>query len=476
MSRPGQTVSLSDPGMGSVNPGTKIPIVMGTCSSGTAAVVKTYSSIPSLVAAEGYGPAVRDAALILNYCGGPVRFCKIAQSAAGAMGAVTQTGGGPAMTNNSSTPYLPYQLKWVVTKGGALATARAKYSLDNGRQYSEEVLLAATYSITNTGVSCAFAAGTYEVDTTYEAACTAPIYTTTELATAIAAVNASPLTWNFLVLSGTHATAGAANTLAGAVDGYLTTWFGNARFVGAHMDAGSGDTPANILTNFTQTSKRIVPAAGYLDTVIPTPQPGLACPRVPLYVHSAMKADVELMSTNLGRVLSGNLFGSQSASSDFPNPYSIPETNWSDLDDAGICVATTYPFVPGWYLNRGRIKAPFGSDFTEWALLAVMNRALEVTYAQQAMMVNRTFKVTSTGTLDKAEADDAQAKVQSALDVVLKQERNAEGTLGHVSDVFYTIDRTYNTGATGYVQTQLEIVPRIAARNIILSAGFRLNA
>src|SRR5688572_30288838 len=110
---PGQSETINEFGTGVVDPATSLPIVVGYTSLGTAGhpnVAATYSRIPDLLAGEGQGPAVEDAAFILANVGGPVRVMPSTCSVAGVAGTVTPSGAGPAITL-SGTPNDDYQGK-----------------------------------------------------------------------------------------------------------------------------------------------------------------------------------------------------------------------------------------------------------------------------------------------------------------------------------------------------------------------------
>jgi hypothetical protein len=123
MALPGQTFNLVDPGVSAVGKSTNVPMVIGICSAGTAAVFGTFTNPATLVAAHGQGPAVEAACNLLKYVP-MVRFARVAASSAGAIGAITKVGTGPDITDNSSAPYERYDLKIEIMLGGALGTAR----------------------------------------------------------------------------------------------------------------------------------------------------------------------------------------------------------------------------------------------------------------------------------------------------------------------------------------------------------------
>ena len=86
------------------------------------------------------------------------------------IGAVAQTGGGPAVTV-TGTPDATRPFKIQITTGGTLASglARFRWSKDGGTTWDESnVTLSASHALGTTGLTAHFAAGTYVLGTTYE--------------------------------------------------------------------------------------------------------------------------------------------------------------------------------------------------------------------------------------------------------------------------------------------------------------------
>jgi len=169
--------------------------ILGTCAAGTANTLYSYSDIPALVAAHVAGPAVEAAAHTLAVSGGPVYLVRLAETAPGVPGSVTQTGAGPAITSpklggtvvaagtappvvslSGSTPIAFYEIVVEITTGGARGTAVFRYSLDGGDTWTESgVTTAATYLMPGTGVTLNFATGTdYSTDNVYTASTSVP--------------------------------------------------------------------------------------------------------------------------------------------------------------------------------------------------------------------------------------------------------------------------------------------------------------
>lgn len=96
------------------------------------------------------------------------------------MGAVTSGGTSPPVVTVSGTPTsFPSKLRIVMTLGGTLGVAKFKFSVDGGSTFSAEMTTGASVLLTDTaidslvgnngttGITAAFAAGTYNLDNTY---------------------------------------------------------------------------------------------------------------------------------------------------------------------------------------------------------------------------------------------------------------------------------------------------------------------
>ncbi len=97
------------------------------------------------------------------------------------MGSVTSAGTTPPTVTLSGTPSGPWKLRIIITVGGTLGVAKFKFSTDGGQNYSAEFTTAASVPLLDTaidsligingatGITAAFAAGTYNVDNVYTA-------------------------------------------------------------------------------------------------------------------------------------------------------------------------------------------------------------------------------------------------------------------------------------------------------------------
>lgn len=104
------------------------------------------------------------------------RFVRGVATIASVASAVTKSGTGPDVTL-TGTPTLTASIVLKMILGGAVATATFQYSLDGGTTWSTTKTTAATYAIPGTGITAAFASGTYVADDTYSFTTVLPSFT-----------------------------------------------------------------------------------------------------------------------------------------------------------------------------------------------------------------------------------------------------------------------------------------------------------
>jgi hypothetical protein len=332
-------------------------------------------------------------------------------------------------------------------------------------------------TIANTGIILTWAAGTYVAGNTYTASTTAPVYTSTELDAVKAAIDASPLQFDWLLLAGKHATASAANTIAGIISGYLTDWWSKFRFVSAFMDAGASVT-STTLTGFTTENKALLACYGDGDCVSSKPIVGFIQPVQPIYIPVTARAATALLSSSLNRYADGTLDGIASYDSTFGSPVTHDEELSPGMDDARFVTLRTFRGEsPGrYFIARGKTRAPVTSDLSDWHTLRIACVAQTVIYLQQLAFVGRSWRTNADGTIDEGEASAAELKVQAALEEVLLKPLNAEGTRGHVSAVRYQIDRGVNINTTKSIATSWAIRTRGISEFVTTTGGFTVEA
>lgn len=477
-----QTLAIQDPGLGVVAPATSIPLVIGFSSAGTADVMKSYSSIPALLAGEGQGQAVEAAASILAQSGGPVRFMKTQTSVAGSVGSWTET-----RTSTSTgevalatTPNDDYEAIFLIVATGTLGAGTFKYSLDDGRTYSETITIPAggTFVVPNTGLTATFTPGAgpifYEAGDKFEADCVAPMWNATDIGAAVTAILADNLAWDFLVLAGKVATGSAAATIFAALDTHLSTLFNKYRYRRAIMDTGN-ESAGTVKTAFAAAfSKRIAAAYGDVDMTSSKPFAGWAGPKRPVVNVAAVRAASALISQDLTR-------GGTTAPLPAVLSISYDEFVSGTLDGAKFTSTRTWPGAEGFFLNEVHLKSPAGSDFEFWQHGRVMDAVCKATYEAQQPFFSNEFRTTSAGTLDERDAARIEKEVDPKIEAVVGRAvnnvgpKNASGFAGHVSDFAYRVSRTEPILTTKTIATEVAVRPLGYPKFITTTLGFAAN-
>jgi hypothetical protein len=496
MTFPQQNLTVQDPGLNVTAPATRIPLVTGIATGGSAAL-KTLLSIGSIGDVRsklGYGPAAEDVALALQKRGGPI-LCMLhdsADSKALSGQALTPPGSGspPAITV-SGTPNDRYSLRVEIVLGGARGTATFKYSLDahdtDGSVFGGEALpftesrvrtTAATYAIPNSGLTLAFPTGTYVAGHVYTLSCVPKEVGTTDLGDVAAALEANAAKNFFLwLVSGSQDSASTAAALAAALQGHCDALAATYRFVRAFIDLGSGDTDANVKTQaLNWEGKRIQPDYGFNVVVSALPFEGFSYRKVSCVANVAVRAFREVISTDLSRFASGAC--DEVIAIKFDGGYD------QGLDDLKIGTMRTWIGMPGFYIANAKLKSGFGSDFTDLQFGRVMDVACRTTYEAQLPFISESLRTVGaddatedhpTGSIDERDAQAIERAVQQALDDKLRSPVNARGVPGHVSDVTYAVDRTVNLLTTSQLQTSVRIRPLGYSKDIETNLSFSLE-
>ncbi len=471
---PRQTLNILDPGLGTVGQTERNVLVLGTSSTGTVDTLQAFSRKQDLVDTFGQGPGPEDACRILDIAGGPVYFMRLTGSVVGAAGSVTPTRvttstGTLAVT--TGTAFDSYRVIVEVTKTGGVGVGEFKYSLDfttnaeiatannAGRSFSGEILIPAggAYVIPDTGLTITFTDNggpiLFEDGDTFRFDCTAPLYSTTNLATAVTALLLTSTDLATVVLTGEHATAAASATMFAAFNTHLASLQAQFRFVRGIMDGGSleNNRATAITAHASSQSSRISLCYGYADITSSKPIVGWGTPQRSYVGLVASRTAADLVSTDSARVASGAITGVVDIRTD--------EERSPLLNPANFTTMRTLQGEPGFYITQNNLRSASGSDFRYWQHGAVMDVASAVVIKAQQKFIKRGIRTNEDGTINNTDALRMESDVQSALSAALTAPKSAEGTPGHISDFGYAIDRTNNILASETLITTTKIRP-----------------
>jgi len=477
MAIPGQSITTRDPGLGIPAEGPSAPIVLGCSSAGTINTVYSFSNKADVVDTLGEGPLPECICAMGDAGGWPIRAMRVTGGTAASCGAVTPNRVGTStgtITVTSQVPYDAYEVIVEITKTGTVGVGEFRYSLDDGRTFSEirTIPSGGTFAIPRTNITMTFVPGAgatyFEDGDLHEFDCVAPLYTTANLATAITALLADPVEFTFMVLTGEHADAADAATMFAALDTHLSSLANAFKFARAIMDAGT-DTTANVLTDLAAVVSSTRVAAVYDDADMSSSKAfeGWGTPKQAALVAAAARAHSVLPSTDIARKASGALTGVVAISHD--------EFRTEVRDAATISTLRTWQGSPGFYVCNLRLKSPPGSDFIYFQHGRLMDIACDTVQKAQQNFSSIGIRTNADGTIDERDALRLEKPVNGALSAELLEPDNAEGTRGHVSALQYRIDRTNNVQTTFTLRSKVAIRPLGYAKQLVTELGYALN-
>lgn len=489
MTLPGVTNTVLDNQLGVTKPATSTPHLIGVGSGSTLAL-----NTPTLVANQRHwleltgndreSPLADAVGTILGAAGGPVVVTRATAGVAATVSAVTTTGAGPTVTNNSSAPLNTYDVIVEITKGGAIATSEYRFSLDNGATYSPSFVTAATITLGTSGVSLALAAGTYVLGDKYLVATTAPHFDATNLATATTAAQAatSTLDWKFFGLIGQPSTAAAGVLLFSPLATFLAgEASGPDRYYRALMNGGAGTTSAFLTAFNAVTSTRVGVAYSTTDAPAPFAVMGRArAHKMPLVNQAIVRAAANVMSTDLAQTAGAETVGALGGVISISHDEFLAEAG---LDAKKIITARSYSNTEGFFLTNGWLKSADGSDFEFFQHGRIIDEACTAVAQEHQKLIGRNFDVKNdgTGSFTEASAQEIEKIVQRVLDQVIGSAARdigpttIGGKRGHVTDQRYQVDRANNVLTTKTLQASFAAVPRAYLKNLNATFSFALS-
>lgn len=471
MALPRVGVTIRDGALGLVSTGGANTVALiGTCSSGTDYEVASFGELQALKDALGSGPLVECAGLILNTPGVSSVVCvKAPSGTAGAAGSVTKSGTGTATMTVSGTPLDAYDATVEILEDGtnlAAATASFRYSLDGGDSFSPELAMptAGTYLVDGTGMTLTFVNGetgtSFKAGDSYTFTTTAPAYSLTAANSALDALLADSASFFKVHLVGPAATAADAAALAAALDSKLSAAASAYRFLYGTVEAPE-DTDTNLKAAFVSfASTKVEVAAGFATYI--SAITGQRISRSSAWASSARAAAVS-PGTHLGQV--GNDDGQGGPLSNVVG-LSRDERSTPGLDDARFTTLRTHVRRPGYFLTRGRIMAPPGSDFQQVHHRRVMDVAANQVALDAQEYIAKSVRVDSeTGVILEGEARAIENDLGGKQRAVLVQ-------TGDASDVSVLVNRTDNLISTETLRVSVRVIPKGYTEFIEVELGF----
>jgi len=494
MALPGATQSVLDGGLGVSTPATSRAHVLGVASSGPLNTPTLISNQRQLKDTFGlHGPLVDTVGYILDHAGGPVVVTRTSASTAatydaGSTDALAASSGGGAdneinLAIADGAPKNDYDLIFTITIGGTVGQAKFTYSLDGGSSQSPETSAGATVNLGDSGVVAHFEAGSvapYVAGATYGTTAKCARASAANLTTAYDAIEDSNLDFDFLVHAGAGGTAGEQTTVAATVTTRVAALFSTFDSPYRAMISAGDDTPANILTaQSAYVDSRLAFLEGKFKAAPVFVIPGRALPSLPAVCNAAMRAAANVISTDLAQTAGAASVGA------IPGCTSISRDeflNNGGLNDARIGTLRSYSQLDGFYLTNVPLKSAAGSDFEFWQHGRIMDQACRVVSQQHQLLISSSIiaKNDGSGSLTEFSAQAIEKKVQRALDNVIGSAIRGigptaiDGTIGHVSDIRYQVDRTNNVLSTKTLIATVSIVPRGYLKPIVTTLSYKL--
>lgn len=348
------------------------------------------------------------------------------------MSAVTAAGTSPPTVSLSGTAVDWVQLVVQITSAGTRGTARFRYSLDGGRTWSDPIATAATYVLDDTGLTLAFASGTYALDNSY----TANNGATGGGSDFVAVVDA------------------AVTQSAAAETSKRYLWWGTEA-----PDAPDADLEGALST---RTSARVTVGAGRVELV--SAIDGRVARRSALWPVLA-RAVATSSSVDPGEFALGPLANLSRLVRD--------ERRTPLLEAARYTTLRTYQGARGAYVTSARMLAGAGSDFAELPNRRVMDVACTVARLAGLRYLRSRLRVipagqTGAGRILELDARRVENFVQKQLVDALRA--GADG--GDASAVAVEVIRTDNLLSTGVLRLRIRVTPVGYARSISETISF----
>lgn len=431
------TVKNNSSGLGRSN-ARKTVAVIGACAAGTANTVYAYSSKTKLVAAHTGGVAVEAAASILDEAGGQVLLVPVTKSVAGTNSAVTSAGTSPPTATLSGAPIDSYSWRMRCTLGGARGTAVVQISRDGGNTWDAPIVTAASIpDYKGSGVTIALASATFSTDNTWSWESTAPMFGTTDIADAFAALLLDPRRWKLAYVVGQAggvsdtARCDAQAALAAAVQTQLSSAANSKRWGRALLD-----TPRPVTDEDTWmaalaassafgslTADRIAVAAGDIDQLSPVTRLTM---RRPFGFEVASRIAKSPLSVDISAV-------DENESGPLPARVRAlyhDEFNAPGLDAARFITSRSFPGIDpiAYYITDCPTMAAADSDYARLTACLVVDEACHVAYPAMLKFLSKRFEVDpDTGYLVERDAVAAEQFVAAKLSKGIVQTGDATG-------------------------------------------------
>jgi hypothetical protein len=379
------------------------------------------------------------------------------------LGVITLVGTGTVgWVTQQSSPLDTYAAVVNIVAAGGLGAGQFQYSMDGNNTTSGTILIpsGAAYAIPNTGVVVTFG-GTFTALDAYSFATTTAGFNASDVSAAGAVAIASPISWNWLHLVGEASNSSGAVTIGGTLDTLMTTAFMAYIFVFAILEVPDVEIDTTILTNFVNfVSYRVSAAVGYCAL------------QSPLATSRVEKRNIAWpYAGRLGLIPPGESAGWVGRGA-LPRVLALypnfGSTVWDPtaLDAGRFTTGRTIQDEAGFFMTRGNMMAPQGSQFARVQDRRVMDVACAITRAAELPYLEGNMRVDpTTGFIDPRDASGFEGVVNTALKNSLVNTKNASGAS-------VAVDRTTDILDTNNLPVAVSIVKLVTLEQITNNIGF----
>lgn len=350
------------------------------------------------------------------------------------------------------------------SSGLSALTGALKISIDGGYIFGDPVLVPTTgvIAIPNTGITVTFGAGTLVVGDSYRVRTAPPLWSTSGLSTALAAVltaidagNAVDMVHIVGPIDATSQATIESWADSAKTSGYdlavlcevrdqaegesVSTWKSSVKGATPGMQGLSSDI-MDVGVSFVQAKSALRAGLYWRRNAQALRGPRLAS--IPLREHP-------------GRVKSGKVQGLRTDGLVGPVHHDL--RSHTDLDDARLSGVQSLIGRPGDFFFTSRSFALGTSDFNEIQRIRVMNAAAAAARTAIADYVGDDveLKTDGSGTIAEAEAKGIEAEIRAKIAAAVLNTPN-----DHVTAITVTVDRTNNIGTSRTLRVAIAIVPR----------------
>jgi len=474
-------INIQDGGLGIVaGSSAKVALVIGYCSAitsfGTYPAMMSFSQPSDIPASAGYGAGPELAANILTAGAKQVLLLPLQKSASGSTGSFTVSAASTGTVSVSAgTPYDAYKLKIKVVNAPILSTnpgahvsdgnVGVQVSLDDGVNYGHYVVVptsgvlalskAAGAVLGDTGLTITLDGGYFNVGDTFSATCTAPAYTSTQLAAAFTAALLDPRLFSLIAVAGVASSSANAAALYPSCTTAAAAFQAAFRYLRIFMSTPA-DTDANVISAWASTADNVRVNVSATTDFIFSSLIGSVIERGHSDALVARLASID-PSRSPGYADDGPLVSVVRASR---NEFATP-----GLFDQRFACSTTVIGRTGVYTDGdGRMHVNATSDFSNVMNCRVMDLVCTALVNAALHFQNQTIRLTSGGLVSPQDAAKINQYIKAQIIAVAGSE---------LSDVSVSVYATDNVLSTQTLRAQISIVPVGYFKNVTFNVGFQ---